>query len=232
MKANEKNAVSEDYEIFNSKYKLPENWWTDKSLHSLAEFDKFSAKNKGGEMIRLVNLVNRTVEGCEYSMDFIEKNREKINHDYLQLLEDASRINPETKLNHHAYFTWSPDGTILSKKVNKINSKKPLYVVYSGLGSQWVQMGTDLLQIELIARKLVEINEFTSKKLNFNLIDFITREMTQEELNNQLTESLIAISSIQMALTDLLKFLEVDVAGYIGHSVGAYIEQKIFLTKI
>lgn len=171
-------------------------------------------------MIRLVNLANRTVEGCNYAMDFIEKNRSQINIDLLQLLEDVSFIDPKTKLNHHSYMTWSPDGKIISKRIAKIDRKRPLYVVFSGLGSQWVQMGTDLLQVEIFARKIVELNNFTTSKFKFSLIDFITQEMDELVLNNELTKSLLAISSIQMALTDLLRFLEADVTAFIGHSVG------------
>ena len=220
MKANEKNAYPKDFELFRSKFKLPENWWSIRHLHNLAEYRLFAQKNKGGDLIRLVNLTNRTVEGCNYSIDFLQTNRKDINIDYLQLIEDLSYIDPNTKLNHHAFMTWSPDGSVLSKKVSKIERKRPLYVVFSGLGSQWVQMGTDLLQIELFAKKIVELNNFTKSKFGFSLIDFITQEMDEEVLNSELTKSLIAISSVQMALTDLLKFLEVDIAGFIGHSVG------------
>lgn len=83
-------------------------------------------------------------------------------------------------------------------------------------------MATDLLQIQLFARKMVELNSFTVSKFGFSLIDFITHEMHEDVMNNELTKSLIAISSIQMALTDLIRFLEVDVTGFIGHSVGEY----------
>lgn len=130
LKANEKQASSRDYEIFKSKYKLPENWYSSRHLHNLIEFDKFTQKNKGNDMIRLVNLSNRTVDGCNYAIDFIEKNRSKINNDFLQLIEDVSFIDPKTKLNHHAYMTWSPDGKVISKKVAKIDRKRPLYVVF------------------------------------------------------------------------------------------------------
>jgi len=222
LKANEKQAFPRDYDIFKSKYKLPENWYSSRHLHNLAEFDKFTQKNKGNDMIRLVNLTNRTVEGCNYAMDFIEKTRSQINIDFLQLLEDNSFIDPKTKLNHHAYFTWNTDGKILTKKVAKIERKRPLYVVFSGLGCQWVQMGTDLMQVQMFARKIVELNSFTTSKFKFSLIDFITQEMDELVLNSQLTKSLLAISSIQMALVDLIRFLEVDVAAFIGHSVGEY----------
>ena len=220
MKANEKNATSKDYEIFKSKFKLPENWWSSRCLHNISEFNKFTVKNKGNDLIRLVNLTNRTVEGCDYAIDFIARNLKKINIDFLQLIEDVSYIDPKTKLNHHAYMTLSPDGTVLSKNVNKVNSKKPLYIVFSGLGSQWVQMGVDLLQIEIFAKKIVELNSFTNAKFKFSLIDFITQEMDIEIMNQELTKSLLAISAIQMALVDLVRFLELDINGFIGHSVG------------
>lgn len=220
LKANEKNASPKDYEIFKSKYKLPENWWSSRHLHALSEFDRFTQKNKGNDMIRLVNMSNRTIEGCNHAIDFIQGQRPQINIDFLQLIEDTSCIDPKTRLNHHAFMTWAPDGSILTKKVTKIDRKRPLYVIFSGLGCQWVQMATDLLQIELFARKIVELNSFTSSKFGFSLIDFVTQEMHEDVMNNELTKSLLAISSIQMALVDLIRFLDVDVTAFIGHSVG------------
>lgn len=130
LKANEKRSESNDFKIFKSKYKLPQNWFSFRTLHDLKEFNKYSRQNEGQDLIRLVNLTNRTVEGCNYSIDFIEKNRSKINNDFLKLIEDVSFIDPVTKLNYHAFFTWSPDGKILSKRISKIDRKRPLYIVF------------------------------------------------------------------------------------------------------
>ena len=222
MKANERNSKAEDYEIFKSNHILPNNWYLDSSLLTIDEFDRFVKTIKSERMNRLINLTNRTSDGCEYAINFLLQNKAKINNDYLQLIEDLSFIKPETKLNYHAYLLWSTDGTVLSKKITKIDRRKSLYLVFNGLGSQWPQMANELMQIKLCARKLVQLSDYTTKHFNFNLIDFLSKQQTEDEFNEDLVKCSIAIFAVQVALVDLIKFLEIKVDGFIGYSIGEY----------
>lgn len=223
LKANEKNSEAKDYEIFNSNHLLPENWYLDGSLHSVQSLDEYCEREvKNEKLMRLINLTNRTVAGCERSIEFILENREKVNNDYLQLIEDLSLIKPETKLNQHAYLLWSPDGQVLSKKIAKCERSKPLYLVFNGLGSQWPQMSNELLRIKVCARKLVQLSDYAVKKINFNLIEFLVKPQTEDEFNQDLSKCSIAIFALQIALIELIRFLEIEVAGFIGYSIGEF----------
>lgn len=222
LKANEKNSEQKDYEICSSNHILPDNWFLDSTLHELNGFDEFANRIEDGEIARLINLTNRTVEGCECAIDYIVANRERVNIDYLQLIEDLSFIKPETKLNHHAYLLLSPDNTVLSKKIAKIDESRPLYLVFNGLGSQWPQMGNELMRLKVCARKLVQLSDYTSRRFGFDLIEFLAKNQTEDEFNEDLAKCSIAIFAIQVALIDLLRFLEIEVAGFIGYSIGEY----------
>lgn len=223
LKANEKNSEEKDYEIFHSNHLLPENWHLDRSLHTVEALDEFCEREvKNQKLIRLINMTNRTVAGCERAIEFILENREKVNNDYLQLIEDCSFIRPETKLNQHAYLLWSPDGQVLSKKIAKCERSRPLYLVFNGLGSQWPQMGNELLRIKVCARKLVQLSDYTARNFNFNLIEFLAKQQTEDEFNQDLTKCAISIFALQVALIELIKFLEIEVAGFVGYSIGEY----------
>ena len=223
LKANEKNSEEKDYEIFNSSHLLPENWFLDSSLHSLENLDEYCRREaKNGQLMRLINLTNRTVNGCERAIDYILENRKKINNDYLQLIEDLSFVKPETKLNQHAYLLWSPDGTVLSKKIAKIERRKPLYLVFNGLGSQWPQMSNELMRIKVCARKLAQLSDYTIKNFHFDLIEFLAKQQTEDELNQDLVKCSIAIFAVQVALIELIRYLEIEVAGFVGYSIGEF----------
>lgn len=223
LKANEKNSGAKDYEIFNSNQLLPENWFLDSSLHSVQALDEYcEIEVKNEQLMRLINLTNRTVKGCEKAIDFILENREKINNDYLQLIEDLSFIKPETKLNQHAYLLWSPDGTVLSKKIAKIERSKPLYLVFNGLGSQWPQMANELMRIKVCARKLTQLSDYTVEHFGFDLVEFLAKQQTENEFNEDLIKCSIAIFAVQVALIELIKYLEIEVAGFVGYSIGEF----------
>lgn len=222
LKANERNAEIEDYEIFKSDQILPNDWFLDQSLHDKHKFNEFIQTVKDVEMMRLINITNRTFEGCQYAIEFLTENRDKINNDYLKLIEDLSFIKPETKLNHHAYMLWSPDGTVLSKKIFEISKTRPLYLVFNGLGTQWPGMANDLMKIKICATRFIQLSAYTNENFGFNLIAFLTKQKKEEEFNQDLVKCSISIFAIQVALIDLLNYLEIEISGYVSYSIGDY----------
>lgn len=83
---------------------------------------------------RLVNLSNRTIEGLNYTIDYISENRSKISKDYLYLIDDLSKINIKNGLNARGFAIFDKDGNLVEKRVNTIDQPRPIWFVFNGLG--------------------------------------------------------------------------------------------------
>lgn len=104
-----------------------------------------------------------------------------------------------------------------SRAVQKFKSGRPVWFIYSGMGSQWVTMGKDLLKMEVF-RNTFDRCAKTLNKYNCNLYDLVTSE--DPSIFDDILNCFVSINAIQIALTDMLRFLGVEPDGYIGHSLG------------
>ncbi|XP_070505887.1 fatty acid synthase-like [Chironomus tepperi] len=96
-------------------------------------------------------------------------------------------------------------------------SRRPVVFVYSGIGSQWLEMGRDLMKIPLFAQSIEKCHDILMNK-GIDLKNIITS--SDEDTFSNVLHSYVGIVAIEIALTDILKALNI-VPGYIiGHSVG------------
>lgn len=105
----------------------------------------------------------------------------------------------------------------LQESQEMIDQNRPIWYIYSGMGSQWAGMARDLMQIDVFRNSI----EKCAKALRSEGIDLI-KVMTEKDDNifNSILNSFISITAIQVALTDLLHFLNITPNGVVGHSVG------------
>ncbi|KAI5631389.1 acyl transferase domain-containing protein [Phthorimaea operculella] len=95
--------------------------------------------------------------------------------------------------------------------------KKPLWFVYSGMGSQWTSMGSQLMKIPIFADAILRCHKALESK-GVDLINVIT--CTDNSIFDNILNSFIGIAAIQIGLTDILKAIGLVPDNIIGHSVG------------
>ncbi|XP_014286164.1 fatty acid synthase [Halyomorpha halys] len=114
--------------------------------------------------------------------------------------------------------------TILNDKGEVFNGmkeynmhKRPIWYVFSGMGSQWTGMGTKLMEIPIFANAIHKCHEIL-KPLGINLIDVITT--TDKSIYDNILNSFVGIAAVQIGLVDILNAIGLVPDGILGHSVG------------
>lgn len=95
--------------------------------------------------------------------------------------------------------------------------RRPIWYVFSGMGSQWAGMGRQLMPIEQFNKSL-KLCAKALEPLGVDLLDLIlngTDENFQSVLN-----SFVSIAAIQVAIVDVLTMINIKPDGIVGHSVG------------
>nr|CAD7197600.1 unnamed protein product [Timema douglasi] len=96
-------------------------------------------------------------------------------------------------------------------------SFRPLWFVFSGMGSQWVGMGQQLMKLPVLAATLEKCHNILVP-FGIDLLHILTTD--DSTIFNNILHSFVGIASIQMALVELLRLLNIVPDGLIGHSVG------------
>ncbi|GJQ69352.1 hypothetical protein Trydic_g6479 [Trypoxylus dichotomus] len=96
-------------------------------------------------------------------------------------------------------------------------NKRPIWFVYSGMGSQWVGMGVELMKLPIFAESIMKSHKTLLPK-GIDLLNIITTN--DPHIFDSILHSFVGIAAIQIALTDILKALGVVPDGIVGHSVG------------
>ncbi|OWR55047.1 fatty acid synthase [Danaus plexippus] len=95
--------------------------------------------------------------------------------------------------------------------------KRPVWFVYSGMGSQWAGMATQLMRIPVFAAAINKCHKALEPK-GVNLIKTITDP--DPSIYDNILNSFIGIAAVQIGLTDVLKAVGIEPDFIIGHSVG------------
>ncbi|XP_075984128.1 fatty acid synthase-like [Anticarsia gemmatalis] len=95
--------------------------------------------------------------------------------------------------------------------------RKPLWFVYSGMGSQWAGMGAQLMRIPIFAAAIERCRKVLEPK-GIDIVHIITS--TDKTIFDNILHSFVGIAAVQIGLTDILTELGLVPDGIIGHSVG------------
>ncbi|XP_052739226.1 fatty acid synthase [Bicyclus anynana] len=111
------------------------------------------------------------------------------------------------------------DETIcLSERLDDFDdAKRPLWFVYSGMGSQWAGMGATLMRIPIFAAAIEKCRQALEPK-GVNIVHIITSP--DKTIFDNILNSFVGIAAIQIGLTDVLRALGILPDKIIGHSVG------------
>ncbi|XP_063389080.1 fatty acid synthase-like [Cydia fagiglandana] len=97
------------------------------------------------------------------------------------------------------------------------DAQRPLWFVYSGMGSQWVGMGAQLMRIPVFAAAIERCRKVLEPK-GVDLIRILTSP--EEDIYDNILHSFVGIAAVQIGLTDVLTSIGIVPDKIIGHSVG------------
>ncbi|KAK5643002.1 hypothetical protein RI129_009169 [Pyrocoelia pectoralis] len=164
------------------------------------------------ELPRLAVVSGRTQEAVDKLLNKVEEN--KTDEEFLALLNDIHSQN----VVGHTYRGYVIAGENPIREISNAGfDKRPIWFVFSGMGSQWPGMAKQLMQLDVF-RNSIKRSAETLKPHGVNLEDIIINgnENTFENVLN----SFVSIAAVQIALTDVLTKLGIEPDGIVGHSVG------------
>jgi fatty acid synthase len=162
---------------------------------------------------RLFTYAGRTKAAVEGVLKFVEDNAGDVNV-YNLLMKQANLPANQQPFRGFAVLHQG----IKQKEITQVSpDSRPVWFIYSGMGSQWPGMGKTLLQFD-VCKQALQKCAAVLKPLGLNVIELLT-EATEETFESPKL-SFICILSMQIALTDLLKQVGVEPEGFVGHSVG------------
>ncbi|XP_065212332.1 fatty acid synthase-like [Planococcus citri] len=168
-----------------------------------------------GVLPRLVLACARTEDGILNTLKKFETM--VFNAEYISLVNDAFG----TDMPYHVfrgYTVVSPEASCRkSSSDTKGNKSRPIWFLFSGMGSQWNTMGKGLLDLPIIA-KVIEKCHRVLQPRGVDLYHILTTE--DPSIFDNIMHSFVGIITIQIALVEVLKALGIKPDGIIGHSVG------------
>uniref|UniRef100_A0A1A9UN37 Uncharacterized protein n=1 Tax=Glossina austeni TaxID=7395 RepID=A0A1A9UN37_GLOAU len=192
------------------------------NAHALLKaFDK-SKINHGvpdDDLPRLITWAGRTEESVNVILDSIQE--KPLDAEFISLLHNIQNEDV-TGLVFRGYGIFAKDGNMsakcLAKDVHHYSGiKRPIVWVFSGMGSQWTEMGSSLMAIPKF-RESVERCQKVLESKGLNLIKILTS--TDATIFDNILHSFVGIAAIQIGLVDLLRSLNIQPDYIIGHSVG------------
>ncbi|CAG9788287.1 unnamed protein product [Diatraea saccharalis] len=94
---------------------------------------------------------------------------------------------------------------------------RPIWFVYSGMGSQWATMGAGLMRIPIFAAAIEKCCRVLEPK-GIDLVKILTEP--DNTIYDNILHSFVGIAAVQIGLTDILKQMGIIPDNIIGHSVG------------
>ncbi|XP_034666101.1 fatty acid synthase [Drosophila subobscura] len=183
--------------------------------HGKSKAPKATPKATAEEQcLKLVVCSGRTEPAVQQLLQVATDQRH--DEEFLALINDI-HSNPIPLHPFRGYAVLGPSGALKQEILPFEQESRPIWFVYAGMGSQWASMAKDLMQLDVFRKSIEQCAEVLAR-VDFDLIDVLTRS-TERTFDNMLY-SFVSVSAVQVALTDLLKTLNIQPDGIIGHSAG------------
>ncbi|XP_047538484.1 fatty acid synthase-like [Vanessa atalanta] len=119
----------------------------------------------------------------------------------------------------HSLLGSTPTKSVsLSRNIQYFSGvRRPVCFVYSGMGSQWAGLATQLMRIPLFAAEIEKCHR-ALQPMGIHLIELLTK--SDPKIYDNILNSFIGIAAVQIGLTDVLKAVGIEPDLIIGHSVG------------
>lgn len=192
------------------------------NAHCLLRRNPKEKQNNGAphdRLPRLVNWAGRTEDSIHVFLDSVSTR--PLDVEYVSLIhgtqseETAGYIFRGFGLFEHQS---NANANCLTKEVQHYSGVcRPVVWVFSGMGSQWPEMGASLMELPLFRDSILKSHEVL-KPYKIDLIKIITSSDTNTFDN--ILHSFVGIAAIQVAIVDVLRALNLEPNHIIGHSVG------------
>lgn len=161
---------------------------------------------------KIVPVSGRTQQAVESFLDKVKENEK--DDEFVALVQDLHTAN----IPGHGYRGFQILGDDNVREIDEyVNEKRPIWFVFSGMGSQWPGMGRELFKIDVFAQSIRRCAD-ALKPEGVDLIDLIENG-TNETFDNVMN-AFVTIAAIQVALVDVLTSIGIQPDGIVGHSVG------------
>ncbi|KAJ2951438.1 hypothetical protein O0L34_g13591 [Tuta absoluta] len=167
---------------------------------------------------RLVLVAGRYEKAVKKIFDNL--NNQPLDPEYIGMLNDLYQVEtPGFTCRGYIILESSLDKTISLSQSTHINQEvaPPLWLLYSGMGSQWAGMGKELMRIPMFAASIQNCHKILEPK-GVDVIKIITSP--DKTIFDTVLNCFIGIAAVQIGLTNVLKKLGLVANNIIGHSVG------------
>ncbi|KAJ8049572.1 Fatty acid synthase [Holothuria leucospilota] len=165
---------------------------------------------------KIVISSGRTKEGVMKSLKYLATN---MTDGTFQCLLSQVAHSPVEKMPYRGYTIQIGKNSTEHVQKVQVSGKRPVWFVFTGMGSQWPGMGRDLMVIDTFRKSIEKCHKaLEAADSNIQLIDLILSG-TKEKVNETVA-AFVTTTSIQVALVNCLKDLGVSPDGMVGHSMG------------
>ncbi|XP_031628631.1 fatty acid synthase-like [Contarinia nasturtii] len=175
---------------------------------------KRKSTNPSDTIPRLAILSGRTSNAVDLLLNEIDKN--KTDDEFIGLV---NKIHSKNIPLHYSrgYAVVGGDVTTVREVNELVDDKRPVWYIYSGIGSQWASMAKDLMHLEVFRSSINRCADALRPE-GFDLFKVLMK--SDESAFDDILNSVVSIAAVQVALTDILTHLEITPNGIIGHSTG------------
>lgn len=182
------------------------------------------AKQNGGAPVdrlpRLVNWSGRTEEAINVFLDAMAAR--PLDVEYVGLVHGTQVVETPGYLYRgfglFEYVAGGENARCLHREQQHFSGlKRPVVWVFSGMGSQWCEMGLALMDLPIF-RESIHKSHTLLQPLGLDLITIITS--SEPQVFDNILHSFVGIAAIQVAIVDVLRALNLQCDHIIGHSVG------------
>lgn len=172
------------------------------------------------ELPRIIFWSGRTEEAVDAIFDDVVQR--PLDAEYIALLQN-SQTQTSSANNHRGFGIFAQDkqnnrAVKLQSEVDQFNeSKRPVVWVFTGMGSQWPGMISDLMKLPVFSESIEKSHSVLLCK-DVNLKEILS--LNEKSIFDNVLNSYVGIVAIEIALTDVLKSLGMTPDLIIGHSVG------------
>ncbi|XP_054009830.1 fatty acid synthase-like [Hylaeus anthracinus] len=189
------------------------------NAHILLKTNPKEKVNKGAptdDLPRLVVASGRSEEAVDKLL--YSANTTPIDVEYIRLLHDIHSDSIACHLFRGYIILGSKIHETPPKEIYEYpGMKRPIWFVFSGMGSQWAGMGEALMKFSVFADAIRKCDA-ALKPYGVDIVDIITNK--DPKTFDNILNSFVGIAAIQIGLVDLLTSVGIVPDNIIGHSVG------------